>query len=54
MKAFPFGEGAPTHEVRQGRMRLPQYEFSAVHQKSIHRTAPHPALRATLPKGEGM
>ena len=34
-------------------MRLPQYEFAEMLQKWQHDTAPHPALRATLPKGEG-
>ena len=31
-----------------------QYGFAETRQKTKRGTAPHPALRATLPKGEGM
>ena len=35
-------------------MRLMQYDFAAAQLKKQLPAAPHPALRATLPKGEGM
>ena len=53
--AFPSGEGAPTHEVRQGRMRPVRSTTSPRY--SSHRTCllhlTH-RKRSPLPKGEGL
>ena len=51
-KAFPFGEGGAASAATEEVFR--QYEFAEMGSETKYCTAPLPALRATLPIGEGI